>query len=97
MIYDKAFSLTWLVSMQNYWKKRKRSTPTGLVWNTNMAAVTSCVNALNNVVQINICGRGVGEVNKGYNKLEYDLPAQDIVVTSKSETNKCILVIVTQI
>ena len=40
-----------------------------------------------------------GEVNKGpgYNKLEYDLPAWDIVVTSKSETNKCILVIVTQI
>ena len=24
--YDKAFSLTWLVSMQNYWNKRKRST-----------------------------------------------------------------------
>ena len=42
---------------------------------------------------------GAGEVNKGqgYNKLEYDLPAWDIVVTSKSETNKCILGIVTQI
>ena len=44
-------------------------------------------------------GGDEGEVNKGqgYNKLEYDLPAWDIVVTSKSETNKCILVIVTQI
>ena len=44
-------------------------------------------------------GGGAGEVNKGqgYNKLEYDLPASDIVVTSKSETNKCILGIVTQI
>ena len=38
-----------------------------------------------------------GEVNKGYNELEYDLPAWDIVVTNKSVTNKCILVIVTQI
>ena len=37
-----------------------------------------------------------GKVNKGYNKLEYDLPAWDIVVASKSETNKCILGIVTQ-
>ena len=69
--YDKAFSLTWLVSMQNYWDKRKRST-----------TVTSCVNALNNVIQIHFLGRGGGgwmggEVNKGqgYNKLEYDLPA----------------------
>ena len=52
MIYDKAFSLTWLVSMQNYWSKRKHSATTGLVWKTNMAAVTSCVNALNNVMQI---------------------------------------------
>ena len=52
MIYDKAFSFTWLVSMQNYWNKRKPSTTTGLVWNTNMATVTSCVNALNNVMQI---------------------------------------------
>ena len=40
---------------------------------------------------------GGGEVNKGYSKLEYDLPAWDIVVTNKSEMNKCILVIVTQI
>ena len=53
-------------------------------------------------MQIPFFGRGggdEGEVNKGqgYNKLEYDLPAWDIVVTSKSETNKCILVIVTQI
>ena len=77
MIYDKAFSLTWLVSMQNYWNKRKCSTPTELVWNTNKAAVTSCVNALNNVMQIFFFFReGVGgKVNKGYNKLEYDLPA----------------------
>ena len=52
MIYDKAFSLTWLVAMQNYWNKRKPSTTTGLVWNTNMATVTSSVNALNNVMQI---------------------------------------------
>ena len=71
-----------------------------------MAAVTSCVNSLNNVMQISFFrgggerwGGGAGEVNKGqgYNKLEYDLPASDIVVTSKSETNKCILGIVTQI
>ena len=83
MIYDKAFSLTWLVSMQNYWKKRKRSTTTGLVWNTNMAAVTSCVNAVKNGMQISflagekVAARGAGEVNKGqgYNKSEYDLPA----------------------
>ena len=76
MIYDKAFSLTWLVSMQNYWNKRKHSATTGLVWNTNMAAVTSCVNTLNNVMQIPFLGwEGGGEVNKGYNKLEYDLPA----------------------
>ena len=47
--YDKAFSLTWLVSMQNYWDKRKRST-----------TVTSCVNALNNVIQIHFLGRGGG-------------------------------------
>ena len=58
--YDKAFSLTWLVSMQNYWNKKKRSTTTGLVWNTNMAAVTSCVNALNNVMQFSFFGRGRG-------------------------------------
>ena len=42
-------------------------------------------------------GGGGGEVNKGYSKLEYDLPAWDIVVTNKSEMNKCILGIVTQI
>ena len=52
MIYDKTFSLTSLVSMQNYWNKRKHSATTGLVWNTNMAAVTSCVNTLKNVMQI---------------------------------------------
>ena len=40
---------------------------------------------------------GGGGVNWGYNELEFDLPAWDIVVTSKSETNKCILGIVTQI
>ena len=38
-----------------------------------------------------------GGVNKGYNKLEYDLPAWNIVVTNKSVTKKCILGIVTQI
>ena len=47
----KAFSLTWLASMQMYRSKRKRLhkkrvRPTGIVWNTNMAAVTSCENAL---------------------------------------------------
>ena len=45
-----------------------------------MAAVTSCVNALNNVMDFlggGVGGGGAGEVNKGqgYNKLEYDLPA----------------------
>ena len=45
-----------------------------------MAAVTSWVNALNNVMQISFFffWRGGGEeVNKGHgcNKLEYDLPA----------------------
>ena len=73
--YDKAFSLTWLVSMQNYWNKRKRSTTTGLVWNTNMAAVTSCVNALNNVMQIRFFFLGGGGGGGSYNELEYDLPA----------------------
>ena len=73
---DKAFS-HWLVSIQSYWNKRKRSTTTGLVWNTNMADVTSWVNALNNVMQISFLGGAGGEVNKGHgcNKLEYDLPA----------------------
>ena len=59
----RVFSLTWPASMQIYWNKRKRlhkkksSTPTGLVWDTNMAAVslfrdtnmaavTSCENTL---------------------------------------------------
>ena len=55
--YDKAFSLTWLASMQNYWNKRKHLTKAGLVWNTNKATVSSFVNALNNVMQIS---RGVG-------------------------------------
>ena len=42
---NRAFSLTWPVSMQVYGNKRKcsqkkkSSTPTGLVWNTNMAVV----------------------------------------------------------
>ena len=56
-------SLTWPASIQIFWNKRKRlhkkksSTPTGLVWDTNMApvslfydtsmaAVTSCKNTL---------------------------------------------------
>ena len=38
------FSLTLPASMQIYWNKRKRlqksSTPTGLVWDANMAAVS---------------------------------------------------------
>ena len=60
MIYDKAFLLTWLVSLQNYWNKRKPSTTTGLVWNTNKAAVMSCVNAVSNVMQILFWGGGGG-------------------------------------
>ena len=43
----RAFSLTWLATIQIYWNKRKflhrkkvGSTPTGLVWDTNMAAVS---------------------------------------------------------
>ena len=47
--WKSAFSLTWPASMQIYWNKRKSyksSTPKGFVWNTNMAAVTSCENAL---------------------------------------------------
>ena len=60
---NKAFSLTWPSSMQIYRTKlrkflqNKSPTPTGLVWNTNMAAVslfwdtnmaavTSCENTL---------------------------------------------------
>ena len=62
---DKVFSLTWLVSMQNYWTKRKRPTTTGLVWNTIMAAVTSCINALNNVMQVSFFWGGGGEVGRG--------------------------------
>ena len=69
MIYDKAFSLTWLVSIQNYWNKRKRSTTTGLVWNNNKATVTSCVNALNNVMQIPF-GGGEGGRRGGGGELE---------------------------
>ena len=59
----RVFSLTWPASIQIFWNKRKRlhmkksSTPTGLVWDTNMAAVslfwdtnmaagTSCENTL---------------------------------------------------
>ena len=52
----RTFPLTWSVAIQRYWNK-KDSTPTGLVWDTimdagelvwdtNMAAVTSCENTL---------------------------------------------------
>ena len=43
---NSVFSLTWPASMQIYWNKRKRlhkkksSTPTGLVWDINMAVVS---------------------------------------------------------
>ena len=44
-IWNRAFSLTWLASMQIYRNKRKRlhiksSTPAGLVRNTNVTAVS---------------------------------------------------------
>ena len=35
-----------LLGQNNAFTQEKTSTPTGLVWNTNMAAVTSCENAL---------------------------------------------------
>ena len=35
-------SLTWPAYMQIYWGKGKRLHMKGLVWDTNMAAVTSC-------------------------------------------------------
>ena len=48
-----AFSLTCPASMQIYWNKRKRLHKKGtqlpqdwFAWDTNMAAVTSCENAL---------------------------------------------------
>ena len=52
----RAFPFTWSVAIQRYWNKND-STPTGLVWDTimaagelfwdtNMAAVTSCENTL---------------------------------------------------
>ena len=51
VITARVFSLTWPASMQIYWNKRNRlhkksSTPAGLVWDTNMATVTSCENTL---------------------------------------------------
>ena len=52
----RVFSVAWPVSMQIYIigtkesiyvkNVRKEFNPRGLVWNTNMAAVTSCENAL---------------------------------------------------
>ena len=41
------FLFTWPAAMQMYWSRsncylRKSSTPTGLVWDTNMADVTKC-------------------------------------------------------
>ena len=66
-ISHRAFSLTWRTSTPIYWEKRvyirKELTPTGLVWNTNMAAVsffwnnnmaavTSCENAILNWLEI---------------------------------------------
>ena len=66
-ISHRAFSLTWRTSTLIYWEKRvyirKELTPTGLVWNTNMAAVsffwnnnmaavTSCENAILNWLEI---------------------------------------------
>ena len=35
-----------LLEQEKAFTKEKRSTPTGLVWNTNVATVTSCENAL---------------------------------------------------
>ena len=47
VISKRAFSPTWPSSMQIYWNKKKDNlTPTGLFWDTNMAAVTSCENLL---------------------------------------------------
>ena len=39
---NRVFSLTWPASMQIYWNKRKRVglSPTGMVWDTNMATVS---------------------------------------------------------
>ena len=35
-----------VLGQKNAFSLEKSSTPTGLVWNTNMASVTSCENAL---------------------------------------------------
>ena len=67
--YYRAFSLTWPAAMKMFWNKRKflhkkGSTPTGLVWDTNVAAVLlfcdtnmvkamSCKNALLTKYSIN--------------------------------------------
>ena len=41
MFANRAFSPLWPASMQIYWnRKKKSSAPTGLVWDTNMAAVS---------------------------------------------------------
>ena len=57
-VANRAFSLTWPASMLIYWNKKKRVKlpedwfgtltwpPLWLFWNTNVAAVTSCENAL---------------------------------------------------
>ena len=50
--YMECFHSCGPASMQIYWNKKKRLhkekslTPTGFVWDTNMAAVTSCENTL---------------------------------------------------
>ena len=62
ILFYRVFSLTWPVSMQIYWKNRKRfhekrvelrelvwdtnMAAVSLFWDTNMAAVTSCENTL---------------------------------------------------
>ena len=67
--YYRAFSFTWPAAMKMFWNKRKflhkkGSTPTGLVWSTNVAAVLlfcdtnmvkamSCKNALLTKYSIN--------------------------------------------
>ena len=38
-----------LVKQKKVFTQEKSLTPTGFVWNTNMAAVTSCENALHSV------------------------------------------------
>ena len=51
----RAFSFTWPASMQIYGSKKnclhkKSPTPTGSVWNSNIAALTSCENGLNQFI-----------------------------------------------